>query len=156
MWQSTSVQDMLDAKSCFWVHVFVHTVLLLCECGILGIMFVKLASDTRTARNAYDAAQIRKLRHHVALNIFSSVLTLLTFTLTITSTYFMSRFSTDKISTILGSMKRVANSSKAGPAKLSSTVAAECALAKTAQGAVDVETLVRGPPWPVYMHDSWV
>jgi hypothetical protein len=61
----------------------------------------------------------------------------------------MSRVSTDKITTILGSLKRVANSIKASHAKLSSTVAAKCALrcaaslAKRAQGAVDVETLVR-------------
>jgi hypothetical protein len=125
------------------VHIFVHTVLLLCECGILGITFVKLASDTHTARDAHDAAQIQKLRHHVALTVTSSVLTLITFTLTITSTYVLSRLSMDKCTTILGPLKRVVHSLKADHAKLSSTVAAECASTKTGQGAVDVETLVR-------------
>jgi hypothetical protein len=121
----------------------VHTVLLVCECGILGITFVKLASDTRTARDALDVAQIKKLRQHIVLTILSSVFTLITFIFTVTSTYVMSRLSMDKSTTIPGPIKCAADSLKAGHAKLSSTVAAECVSTKTAQDAVDVETLVR-------------
>jgi hypothetical protein len=125
------------------VNPFVHSVLLVCEFGIFSITFVKLASDTRTARDAHDAAQIKKLRQHISLTILSSVLTLITFIFTFTSTYVMSRLSMHKSTSILGSMKSLANSLKGGRAKWSSTVAAERASTKAAQGAVDVGTLVR-------------
>jgi hypothetical protein len=71
--------------------VSVHTVLLFCELGILGITFAKLASDTQRARATADVALAKKDRHHITLTVFSCIFTLISFSFTVTGTYVMSR-----------------------------------------------------------------
>jgi hypothetical protein len=111
------------------VHVLSHSSLLFCECGILGISFAKLASDSRAARNADDRALLKDLAQETTLTIVSCTFTFITFALTILGTHVMSRMWQPKSPTFFGSIKHTADLVSTWGAKRSSTVADEPARA---------------------------
>lgn len=110
---------------CFRVHLVVHSALLICELGILGVTFVKLANDSR------DADQNEAYGTHYTLTILSCVLTVITFSLTIMGSYVMSRISRFKFPAPSVFLKHRVGLVFQRLARHSSTVAAEPVMRKS-------------------------
>jgi accessory gene regulator protein AgrB len=112
------------------VHLLVHSVLLVCEAGVLGVTFAKLASDHEQAKDVGDAVQAEKSAHNITLTILSAIFTLISFSLTVISTYFSVLFSRFRHNVSFRFLKRAALQVTGKHAKHSSTVTPESAAAK--------------------------
>jgi hypothetical protein len=112
------------------IHLLVHTVLLVCEAGILGVTFAKLANDHEYAKDAGDAVQAKKSANNIILTILSLIFTLISFSLTVTGTYFSIFFLRFRSNASISFMERGASQVTGKHAKHSSTVAPESAEAK--------------------------